>query len=79
MVFESFDGLVNELAVGRRIPAEPEAGVAVEAVAVKKRRRIMAAALLLGALLLVFVSGKKGRVCGFEGSGDHVGQDFALL
>lgn len=28
MVIESFDGLVNEFAVGGRIPAEPEAGVA---------------------------------------------------
>lgn len=81
MVVESFDGLVNELAVGGRIPAEPEASVAVEAVAVEEGRRVMAAAaLLLGALFLVLInSGEEGGVCGFEGSSDHVGQNFAVF
>ena len=38
MVLEGFDGLVDELAVGGGVPAEPEGGVAVEAVAVEEGR-----------------------------------------
>lgn len=30
MVFEGFNGLVDEMAVGRGVPADPETGVTVE-------------------------------------------------
>lgn len=70
MLLEGFNGLMNELAVGGGVPAEPEAGVAVEAVAVEERGLV--SDLPFGFLL--------GWVCGgFHGPCYHVSQDFAVL
>lgn len=35
MVFEGFNGLVDEMAIGRGVPADPESGVTVETATVE--------------------------------------------
>lgn len=65
MVFEGFDCLMDELTVGRRVPAGPEASVTVEAAAVESR-------------LLASFGGGGGGV-GVDGAEDKVGEDFLVF
>lgn len=84
---ESLDGLVDELAVGRGVPSEPVASVAVEAIAVEHRWSVGAVTVLgvvasawgfLGGFSLGIL-GDWRQSSGFQGAGNHIGQDFTVL
>lgn len=47
VLFEGFNGLVDELAAWRRVPAEPVSGVAIETVAIEAWRRFLGFSLVI--------------------------------
>lgn len=78
MLLEGFDGLVDELAVRRRVPPEPIAGIALETPAIEARgfvgtRRFLWLSLAIG--VGAVVEGKSG----LERAGNHVSEDFSVL
>lgn len=82
MLLECLDYLVDELAIRGRVPAEPEAGVAVEAVTPKHRwlmrppTSTTAAELPFGAPLTAIraLDVERGWVAAAERPRDHVGE-----
>ncbi|KDO81826.1 hypothetical protein CISIN_1g034554mg [Citrus sinensis] len=87
MVLKGFNGLVDELAIGRGVPSEPVTRVTVEAIAVEHRGPMIVVTITITASGRCFLGrlsldvGRR-RGCGsrrFDGPGDEVSKHFTVL